>query len=66
MQVTINGQQREVLDGMTLVQMVDSLGLIGMPMVAEVNGEIVPREAWGTFVLPSGARIELVRFVGGG
>lgn len=66
MRVTINGQERELAPGTTLAQAVAALGLSGVPLVAEVDGAIVPREEWAACVLQPGARVELVRFVGGG
>lgn len=35
-------------------------------VVAEVNGQIIPRDSFHNTVLQDGHKIELVRFVGGG
>lgn len=66
MQIVVNGREMTVAAGATLRQVLDDLGLGEAPVVAEVDGEIVPRENWPRFVLQPQSRVELVRFVGGG
>lgn len=36
------------------------------PLVAEVNGEIIPKNRWGDVSLKAGDVLEIVHFVGGG
>lgn len=66
MQIIVNGRQMDVAAGVTLDRVIADLGFGDAPVVAEVDGEIVPRESWGDFVLQPQSRMELVRFVGGG
>jgi thiamine biosynthesis protein ThiS len=66
MDVVVNGKTYEVPEGANLADLIVQLGLRGVPMVAEVDGVIVPREDWAAWLLQDGARVELVRFVGGG
>ena len=66
MQIVVNGREMTVAAGATLRQVLDDLGLGQAPVVAEVDGEIVPREQWGRLVPQPQSRVELVRFVGGG
>jgi len=66
MDVVVNGKTYEVPEGASLADLIVQLGLRGVPMVAEVDGVIVPREDWAAWLLQDGARVELVRFVGGG
>jgi thiamine biosynthesis protein ThiS len=50
----------------TLADLLAALGIDGRAVVAEVNGAIVPRDAFAEQPLASGDRVELVQFVGGG
>jgi sulfur carrier protein len=69
MEIVLNGQPREVgLDPQ--MSTVDAL-LVALEMKAdriavERNGEIVRRTEWGTTLVQSGDRFEIVHFVGGG
>lgn len=66
MQVTINGQSREVADGVTIAQLLDQLRLGGKPVAVEVNLALVPRQRHGEHRLAAGDRLEIVTLVGGG
>jgi len=50
----------------TLESLIAELGQTNKRLVAEVDGEIVPRGRWQTTPLADGLQIELVQFVGGG
>lgn len=50
----------------TLSALLQSLNLDPAAVVAEVDGEIVPRNEFGSRALSDGQTIELVQFVGGG
>jgi thiamine biosynthesis protein ThiS len=64
----INGQVREFSDALpaTLAELLRTLGIDEATVVAEVDGQIVPRTEFGSAAIHKGASIELVRFVGGG
>lgn len=66
MQVTVNGTRREVADGTTLVQLVESLGLHVGAVVVEHNGAALLRSEVVTASLADGDVLELVRAVAGG
>jgi sulfur carrier protein len=66
MQVTINGQSREVAGGVTIAQLLDELRLGGKPVAVEVNLELVPHQRHGEHRLAEGDRLEIVTLVGGG
>ncbi len=66
MKAVVNGEARELPEGMTLAQLIESLGLKGMRLAVEVNGDIVPKSAYEGFVIAEGDRIEVVRAIGGG
>ena len=63
--ITLNGERRELPAGTTLAGLIERLGLGGR-LAVERNGEIVPRSAYATTALASGDHIEIVRAIGGG
>jgi sulfur carrier protein len=66
MKLQINGEQREVPDGLTLVALVEHLGMKADRVAVELNLEIVPRPNWSNVQLREGDKLEIVHFVGGG
>jgi sulfur carrier protein len=66
MQVTVNGQSRQVAEGLTIAQLLDELRLGGKPVAVEVNLELVPRQRHAQHRLTEGDRLEIVTLVGGG
>lgn len=66
MQLTVNGDSREVPAGTDLPELLALLGLRRGSVVVELNGTaLVPSEVPGT-ALADGDRLELVRAVAGG
>jgi thiamine biosynthesis protein ThiS len=66
MQITVNGQVREVAFGATVAALLDELGLDPRQLAVERNLDLVPRtEHAGTDLAP-GDRVEVVTLVGGG
>ncbi|EXX85383.1 thiamine-phosphate pyrophosphorylase, partial [Paenibacillus darwinianus] len=63
--VRINGREERVRPG-SLRHLIEAYGLGDQRIVAEIDGEIVQREAWESTRLYSGASVELIHFVGGG
>jgi sulfur carrier protein len=66
MQITINGQSRQVAEAITVAELVDALKLSGKPVAVEVNLELVPRQHHAGHRLAEGDRLEIVTLVGGG
>lgn len=68
MNVTINGDPREMPAGATVASVIESFpGAPGGRGVAvAVEGEVVPRGAWNSTELREGARVEVVVAVQGG
>jgi thiamine biosynthesis protein ThiS len=64
--VTVNGEPRDVPAGATLLALLDVLGLDPRVVVVEHNRRIVRRPALGIVRIAAGDVIELVHFVGGG
>lgn len=66
MDVTLNGEKREVADGLSVATLLESLGLAGQPCAVEVNGQVVPKRRHAETPVRDGDRIEVVTLVGGG
>ncbi len=66
MKLTVNGEHREVPDGLTVRGLVEHLGLTDGPVAVEKNREVVPRAEHASVALADGDAIEIVHFVGGG
>ena len=66
MLLTINGKQQSFPDSLTLVQLIEQLGMKGDRVAVELNRDIVPRNQWSETLLKEGDRLEIVHFVGGG
>ena len=59
----VNGREA---DGSTLAQLLERDGFDAPRVACELNGVIVPRDAYAATVLRAGDVLEVVRFVGGG
>lgn len=66
MKIRLNGTERDVNPGLTILGLVKELELEPKGVAVERNLEIVPRSQHAGTVLEDGDRIEIVEFVGGG
>jgi len=66
MQIIVNGEQRDVLDGLTAAQLVADMDITGKRIAMEVNLEIVPRSGYAEHIFKNGDKVEIVHAVGGG
>lgn len=66
MQVTVNGESRELPEGVKADELVERIGLAGQRIALEINREIVPRSEYAQTTLHEGDRVEIVRAIGGG
>ncbi len=67
--LTVNGIEKVYAAGAlpaTLADLLAEMNIDQATVVAEVDGRIVPREAFATTALADGMTLELVRFVPGG
>lgn len=64
--IQVNGEPREVPQGLNVTQLIEQLGLTANRLAIEQNLEIVPRGRWGTTPVSGGDRFEIVHLVGGG
>lgn len=66
MEITINGQARQIPAALCVAELVETLGYAGKRIAVERNGEIVTRGRHREVVLAEGDRVEIVVAVGGG
>jgi sulfur carrier protein len=66
MQISLNGEARQVPDGSTVADLLRELELEGARVAVERNRVIVPTASRGAERLAAGDRLEIVTFVGGG
>jgi sulfur carrier protein len=66
MELIVNGETRNVPDGLTVRGLVEHLGLTDGPVAVECNRAVVPRAEHATTALAAGDVVEIVHFVGGG
>ncbi len=66
MKIQLNGHEIEVLDGISLLQLIEDRGLAGKRLAVEVNREIVSKSEHINFELQERDSIEIVHAIGGG
>jgi len=66
MTINLNGEQRDVPDGLTLAGLIEWLELPPDRVAVERNLEVVKRSNWNETLIENGDRLEIVRMVGGG
>jgi len=64
--VTLNGRDREVPEGTTVLALLEGAGVDRRRCAVEVNLSIVPKGRHAERVLAPGDRVEVVTMVGGG
>ncbi|UJR81592.1 sulfur carrier protein ThiS [Sandaracinus amylolyticus] len=66
MRIEVNGEPRDVADGLTVRELLVLLALGDQLVAVERNEEIVPRAEHASVRISEGDRLEIVHFVGGG
>jgi thiamine biosynthesis protein ThiS len=66
MTVIINGERREIPDGLNIVALLEHLGMSNGRVAIERNLDILPRARWQETQVESNDNFEIVHFVGGG
>ena len=64
--VTINGERREIPDDLSVVSMLEHLGMPAERVAIERNLDILPRARWLETKIRPNDSFEIVHFVGGG
>ncbi len=66
MKLHVNGETRDVTDGLGLEELIRQLGIKKVAVVAEVNRRVISPSDREGLKLAEGDQIELITFVGGG
>lgn len=66
MKVTINGENEELDDGISVAALLARRKIEPIRVAVEINEDVVPRKAFGETMIQDGDQIEIVTFVGGG
>jgi thiamine biosynthesis protein ThiS len=66
MRVTLNGEQRELPEDLTVATLLAHLGVKAVRVAVEVNETVVTKDRYEAHRIGPGDSIEIVAFVGGG
>lgn len=66
MKATINGEMRELPDGLTVAALLESLGTPRTGVAVARNDRVVRRADYDSHALADGDRIEIIKAVAGG
>lgn len=66
MEITINGEKKDIAAPMTVARLLDSLGIKPGSVVVERNLKIVAKTEYEKEPVEEGDSVEIIRFVGGG
>jgi sulfur carrier protein len=66
MEIIVNGDRREVSDGLTVAALLEFLQMRPNRVAIERNREILPRAEWQAVQVQPNDSFEIVQFVGGG
>ncbi len=66
MRIEVNGQTREVSNGMSIAALIAELSLEPKRVAVECNKQLVPRARHGETMLCEADQLEIVTLVGGG
>ena len=64
--ILINGELKEVPPNLSVMELLEWLGVASERVAVEMNRSIVRKRDWGEAVVAGGSHIEVVEFVGGG
>ncbi len=66
MQVRLNGELREIPDGLTVAGLLAHLGVKAQRVAVELNETVVTKDRYAEQRIAQGDSVEIVAFVGGG
>jgi sulfur carrier protein len=66
MLIVVNGESKEVVEGISLDGLISELGVVDKVMAAAVNMQIIKKHEWQSHLLKDQDQVELLQFVGGG
>jgi sulfur carrier protein len=66
MNITLNGEKKEVPDNLTVIGLLESLNIQHPRVAVELNLEIVKKDGYATTTIQEGDSLEVVSFMAGG
>ncbi len=66
MEIFVNGEKRPLPQPLTVVQLLQQLGLSDARVAVAVNRQVIPRSRHEAYRLQDEDRVEIVRAIGGG
>ncbi len=66
MQIHLNGSPKTITESMTVVRLLQELGVPAASVVVELNKTIIQPDCYTATSLHDNDQVELIRFVGGG
>ena len=64
--ISVNGRDFEWREGLTIQAILEERGYTAPRIVVKVNGEVVRREQWGTYVVRDGEEVRAIHLIAGG
>ncbi len=66
MKVFLNGESKDIPDGLNLAQLLKHFDLPSQRVAVELNKSVVRRSDWAAVTVADSDTIEVIHFVGGG
>ena len=66
MLITVNGEEKNVEEGVSLLEIIALLNIEDKVMAAAINMEIIKKDQWNIYQPQNNDKLELLQFVGGG
>ncbi len=66
MRITVNGEGREIAEGVSVRALLQALSIKEARVAVEVNLDVIRRDQLDHRILSEGDQVEIVSFVGGG
>ncbi|MFH1228060.1 MAG: sulfur carrier protein ThiS [Planctomycetota bacterium] len=66
MQIIVNGEKKELAEGLTIKGLLDKSGIVTNQVAVEVNLNIISKNEFDKHVINKGDKVEIISFVGGG
>ena len=66
MKVFINGETKEIVGEVSLIELLENFSLPHERIAVELNKEVVRKKDWQNILVKDADKIEIVHFVGGG
>jgi sulfur carrier protein len=66
MKIVVNGEEKEVREGITVAELLKELGILEKTMATAIDMQVVKKEEWDKRVVREGEKVEFLHFVGGG